>query len=52
MPESNQNDRDQRAQPPTKARLPYEPPRVLTDEAFEQISLACSKKFGSKKNFT
>jgi len=25
---------------------------VLTDEAFEQISLACSMKFGAKKNFT
>lgn len=35
-----------------RAKQPYEPPRVLTDEAFEQISLACTKKFGSKKNFT
>lgn len=35
-----------------EARAPYEPPRVLTDEAFEQISLACGRKFGTKKNFT
>ena len=36
-----------------KKKLPYEPPRVLTDEAFEQISLACSIKHGQKqKNFT
>jgi hypothetical protein len=34
------------------AKRPYERPRVLTDEAFEQISLACSMKFGAKKNFT
>lgn len=33
-------------------RRPYEPPRVLTDEAFEQLSLACMMKFGTKKNFT
>ena len=34
------------------ARRPYQPPRILTDEAFEQISLACSTKMGVKKNFT
>ena len=34
------------------ARRPYQPPRILTDEAFEQISLACSTKNGVKKNFT
>ena len=33
-------------------KKPYEPPRILTDEAFEQISLACMTKFGTKKNFT
>ena len=35
-----------------KTRRPYESPRVLTDEAFEQISLACSMKMGVKKNLT
>ncbi|HEV8634123.1 MAG TPA: hypothetical protein VG370_07785 [Chloroflexota bacterium] len=39
-------------QPPPKRKRPYEPPRVLTDEAFEQLSLACSTKIGTKKNFT
>ena len=38
--------------PKPKKKLPYEPPKVLTDEAFEQISLACSIKHGGKKNFT
>ena len=33
-------------------KKPYEPPRVLTDEAFEQLSLACTTKMGTKKNFT
>jgi hypothetical protein len=33
-------------------RAPYEPPRIMTDEAFEQISLACTTKMGTKKNFT
>jgi hypothetical protein len=37
---------------PKRTKAPYERPRVLTDEAFEQISLACSMKFGTKKNFT
>ena len=39
--------------PPPKKRR-YDPPRVLTDEAFEQISLACSaaRKMTAKKNFT
>ena len=39
-------------QPRTKR--PYAPPRVLTDEAFEQISLACTnaQKMTTKKNFT
>jgi hypothetical protein len=37
---------------PQRAKRPYEPPRVLTDEAFEQISLACRTKTGTKKNFT
>jgi hypothetical protein len=38
--------------PPAKKKKPYEPPRVLTDEAFEQLSLACTTKMGTKKNFT
>jgi hypothetical protein len=40
---------------PARRKLPYEPPRILTDEAFEQISLACTQKPSSgvtKKNFT
>jgi hypothetical protein len=37
---------------PGKTKRPYEPPRVLTDEAFEQLSLACTTKLGPKKNFT
>lgn len=41
---------DRTANPPIKR--PYEPPRVLSDEAFEQLSLACMMKFGTKKNFT
>ena len=40
------------SQPPPKPKRPYEPPRVLTDEAFEQLSLACTTKAGTKKNFT
>jgi hypothetical protein len=39
-------------QSPPKPKRPYEPPRVLTDEAFEQLSLTCSSKMGTKKNFT
>ena len=37
-----------------RAKRPYAPPRVLTDEAFEQISLACAPglKMTTKKNFT
>lgn len=37
---------------PPRAKKPYVPPRVQTDEAFEQLSLACSTKMGIKKNFT
>ena len=44
--------RPQPSQSPPKQKRPYEPPRVLTDEAFEQLSLACSTKMGTKKNFT
>lgn len=33
-------------------RRPYEAPRVLTDEAFEQISLACTAKMTTHKTFT
>jgi len=44
------NPGDERAS--QRAKRPYEPPRVLTDEAFEQISLACRTKTGTKKNFT
>ena len=43
---------DDAEKPAPKKKLPYEPPRVLTDEAFEQISLACSTKHGKNKNFT
>jgi hypothetical protein len=35
-----------------RTKAPYERPRILTDEAFEQISLACMTKIGAKKNFT
>ena len=43
-----------RVRPPPSApvKRPYEPPRILTDEAFEQLSLACTTKLGLKKNFT
>lgn len=37
---------------PAKPKRPYEPPRIVSDEAFEQLSLACSTKLGTKKNFT
>ena len=37
---------------PRQGKRPYEPPRVLTDEAFEQIALACNSKMTTKKNFT
>ena len=40
------------ARAPAGAKKPYEPPRVLTDEAFEQIALSCSMKMTTKKNFT
>jgi hypothetical protein len=39
-------------QAPRRACEGPKPPRVLTDEAFEQLSLACTTKMGSKKNFT
>lgn len=35
-----------------RPKLPYEAPRILTDEAFEQISLLCDTKHGTHKNFT
>lgn len=37
-----------------RRKLPYEPPRVLSDEAFEQISLTCTVKHGPPhdRNFT
>jgi hypothetical protein len=48
----DQSDRKKSEQPGRRAKAPYEPPRILTDEAFEQISLACMTKIGTKKNFT
>jgi hypothetical protein len=48
LTENDQSDNEASAE----GKAPYEPPRVLTDEAFEQISLACTMKFGVKKNFT
>jgi len=49
---SRKGQRPEQPVPAVQGKQPYEPPRVLTDEAFEQISLACMMKFGSKKNFT
>jgi len=47
-------DRDDTDAPRPKTKRRYEPPRVLTDEGFEQISLACTsaRKMTTKKNFT
>ena len=30
-------------QPDADARLPYEPPRVISDEVFETLALSCAK---------
>jgi len=51
MSDDRQADQPEAPAPPRKKK-PYEAPRVLTDEAFETISLACSLKMGVKKNFT
>jgi len=49
---SDQNERpDVDGAPPRKKR-PYQPPRIVSEDAFEQLALACSSKKGSHKNFT
>jgi hypothetical protein len=43
----DERDREPEAPAATAPRKPYEPPRIVSEEVFETLALACGKASGS-----